>query len=112
MRKLLLLALGLAVALVVSVSLAAGATTTKPRACAKKDAAGNWEVVLGTRSTIKAAKALATRADAKGLKAATERVGCAKRWQAEITVGTKAKAVSMQAKAKKDGFTKATIEKS
>ena len=111
MRKLAFTLLGLVVAGVIVVATATAAGH-KTRACAKPDKAGNWEVVIGHAATTKAAASLKSHAVAKGLKATTERDGCAKRWEVVITASSKSAATADMKKAEKDGFKGVTLEKS
>jgi hypothetical protein len=111
MGKLAFTLLGLIVAGVIVVATATAASH-KARACSKPDKAGNWEVVVGHAATTKAAASLRSRATAKGLKATTERDGCAKRWEVVITAATKTQATTDMKKAETDGFKGVTLEKS
>ena len=111
MRRLLsLLVLGVAVFLVVVAT--GSASAQRRQACKSADKAGNWEVVLGTASSAKAATKIVSRASAKGLHASMERIGCSRRYEVVITAATKAAAATTLAQAKKDGFTKATEQQS
>jgi hypothetical protein len=111
MRRLIAVLLLGSVALLVLAS-SAVAKGHKTRACKAADKAGNVEVVIARAATAKAAGSMKARAVAKGLHVTVERDGCARRYEVLVTVASKAKAVSVERQARKDGFTAVTTEKS
>jgi len=91
---------------------AVAAVPHKAKACTQKtDKAGNWEVVLGTKHTLKSANALVASAKLKSLTAVAEANGCGSFEVAIEGLKTQKAAMTMETKARTDGL-HASVEQS